>query len=95
MSYNMDIKSGLYFVNTGVCGGCMTCLQELDYDSTDELVAAVECGDVADEPFFSWEACERCNSGMGGNRYVAHGRESMDGPIIHMDICTDCVLELN
>lgn len=44
------------------------------------------------EPYFSWSACELCDSGLGGNREDAHA--IYDGSLIHLRICTDCVAYL-
>lgn len=46
---------------------------------------------VVDEAFFSWSSCDNCNSDLGGNRYIGH--EIVDGEIVHVEICEDCIEE--
>ena len=54
---------------------------------------------AADEGGFSWSSCDCCGSNLGGDRYPAHTWRSDQpltsaGSLIHLDICTDCLLFL-
>ena len=73
---------GLEFVSTGACPGCGEC--GLSDDCTDHD------REIAGEPHFSWSACECCGSGLGGDRYQAHGRDS-NGDLVHFEVCVDCL----
>jgi hypothetical protein len=46
-----------------------------------------------DEGFFSWSSCDCCGSSLGGTRYAAHGRDK-DGNLVHLDVCSDCLMYL-
>lgn len=50
--------------------------------------------ELADEPHFSWHACECCGSTLGGDRHPAHGLDA-NGDLIHFEVCTDCLYYLN
>lgn len=84
--------AGLEFISTGICPGCKECQQTWDMPE-DELEQAWSTGDVCDEGSFSWHVCESCGSHLGGNRYDAHGVDA-DGAIVHLSVCTDCLMYL-
>lgn len=77
---------GLSFVSTGACPGCDEC--GLSDEPTEQE------RELAEEPSFSWSACEACGSSLGGNRHPAHGIME-DGAILHLSICMDCLYFLN
>lgn len=79
---------GLEHVSTGPCPGCGECLECDDPEDPSD-----EWHDLAGEPHFSWHPCECCGSGLGGDRHPAHGVDH-DGEIVHLSICTDCLLYL-
>ena len=65
----------------------------------ENLLNALVCSpdveeDQVVEPFFSWSPCENCNQSLGGNRYAVIYRETLDGEILHADICEDCFVDL-
>lgn len=70
------------------CGGEGT----VDVDRDDyELIQRAE------EPHFSWHACDCCDSRLGGDRHPAHGWLKRDGHpdlLVHLNICTDCLFYL-
>jgi hypothetical protein len=77
---------GIEHVSTGPCPGCDECglgdvedMASPDYES-------------AGEPSFSWSDCDCCGSSLGGDRHPAHG--TYHGDLIHLDVCTDCVMYL-
>jgi hypothetical protein len=78
---------GIRYFSTGPAAGCMEC--DLSEDATDDELNG------ANEPSFSWSACERCNSTFGGDRYPAHGFY-MDAAgqehLLHYSVCADCVM---
>lgn len=48
------------------------------------------------EGSFSWQDCDTCNSGLGGDRHAAHGlinykKHERRKHLIHLDVCTDCL----
>ena len=49
--------------------------------------------DMADEPFFSWSACDECGSTLGGDRHPVSGIDG-DGDIVHLDVCVDCYMDI-
>lgn len=83
---------GCEAVSTGSCPGCTTC--ELADEPTEHELS------LANEPHFSWHACECCRSHLGGDRYPAHyiipdATSGQAGqPIHHMNVCADCMLYL-
>ncbi len=96
-AYQSAVESNLKhlsFVSTGSCPGCSEC--GLDRDCSD-----LE-REQAEEPGFSWTACEACGSNhsgdadrvVGGSRYPAHGRDK-DSAILHLSVCVDCLYYLN
>ena len=76
----------LTHVSTGDCPGCSDC--ELPENPTEEEM------DLANEPAFSWQACQTCGSELGGDRYSIHGVDE-DGDIVHMEGCVDCLMKIN
>lgn len=44
-----------------------------------------------DEGGFSWSSCDSCGSGLGGDRYAAHGFLE-NGELTHLEICPDCMM---
>ena len=83
---------GLRFVSPGVCPTCPNC-QELYGMKPREFFTAYENGKLCDDPHFSWRSCECCGSGLGGDRYEAHGMDS-EGTIVHFTVCEDCLCYL-
>lgn len=77
---------GLTFISTGSCTGCDEC--NLSENCTDHE------RELAEEPYFSWQPCECCGSGLGGNRHPAHGFDKDDN-LIHFAVCEDCLYYLN
>jgi len=78
--------AGLSFLSTGACKCCAECgLGESPSDHAIEL---------ADEPSFSWHACDACGSTLGGDRHPAHGRTD-GGKLLHLSVCSDCLYFLN
>lgn len=59
-----------------------------------KLAATERDREYAESSHFSWSACDSCGSTDGGDRHPAHGCDK-DGAIMHLDICTDCLFELN
>jgi len=86
--------SDLRFVSTGLCGGCEECKDNAGYDSQDIFAGGVQDGVIEECPDFSWRACDWCHSNRGGNRHAAHGVDS-EGELVHLDICTGCLMEIN
>ncbi len=80
---------GLDAVSSGLCPGCEECASDQGLD-IEEFNKKLECGEIADEPSFSWSRCECCGSSLGGGRHAAHGTMD-DGNLLHFEICTDCV----
>jgi hypothetical protein len=78
--------AGLDYPSSGPCPGCEDCglADHPDMDCPEY--------EIAGEPFFSWSRCECCARPEGGNRSPAHAW--LDGRIIHLDICDDCVYYL-
>lgn len=52
--------------------------------------------DHAEEPHFSWHACDCCGSDLGGDRHPAHGIAKINDreTLVHLDVCTDCLCYL-
>ena len=48
------------------------------------------------EPSFSNRTCDSCGTYLAGDRHPAHGflegAPVVGGEIVHLDICTDCVM---
>lgn len=70
---------------SGACAGCSDCLECDDQNEPSE-----NWHDLANEPHFSWSACDICNRALGGDRYPVHGI-AHDNDIIHFDACSDCM----
>jgi len=82
---------GLEAVSSGPCPGCAECAVEGAEEETEEWYG------LAGEPYFSWSPCECCGSHLGGDRHPAHGLikgGKLDGKLVHMDVCTDCLFYL-
>lgn len=76
---------GVEAVSTGSCSGCEECGLEKDCDD--------HARELAEEPSFSWSACDSCGSTLGGNRHPAHGL--INGELEHFSVCDDCLYYLN
>lgn len=90
--YQEDFKNGTKGFtawSSGFCSGCQDCLESYDICCKDKAEAMIERNEIVDEPNFSWQACEICNSHLGGDRYAAHARDE-NNEIIHFEVCTDC-----
>ena len=66
----------------------ITC-DELNAVSVGTCDRCNDCDEYADG-FFSWAACDTCNSSLGGMRYPAHYLDD-NGELCHIDVCMDCV----
>ena len=78
----------------GICCDCDDCKSTYGYQdkSRDEFYNDIVEQVVLDEGSFSWQPCDTCNSGLGGDRFIAH---EIDGNnVYHLDICADCLMEL-
>jgi len=66
------------------------------YETTEEMETRfqgmIDEQEVIDEGGFSKQSCDMCNSGLHGDRYIAH--QLIDGNWYHIEICTDCLMEL-
>jgi hypothetical protein len=81
----------IQFLSSGLCPDCTECANDFGI-SVEDFNLAYENGSIESEPSFSSWPCELCHSHLGGDRYAAHGINT--GELIHLEICTDCVLEL-
>ena len=79
--------SEVKFFSTGAASGCSEC--GMPDKPTDED------HDIYNEGFFSWSTCDLCHDSAGGTRYPAHGFDKTTGALIHYEICTDCLLDIN
>lgn len=71
---------------------CPDCGEETR-DAWLETGTCPECGqsrECADEPYFTWSACECCGRSLGGNREHATGYHRRHNDIREYEICTDC-----
>ena len=77
--------AGCKAFSVGSCPGCAEC--GLDDEPTDHA----QC--LADEPHFSWSACDSCCSTFGGDRHPAHfiHEGKYANVIVHCNVCTDCL----
>lgn len=87
--YNNGVK-GLNYLSVGLNYKCGVC-QDIFELSESEMKVKLFNGTLFDEPEFSKESCDICNSSLAGNRYIAHGKDSRNN-IIHLEICEDCVM---
>jgi hypothetical protein len=78
-------------VSPGSCPGCADCGVSTLWSPSRGYHATDEDYQLAEEPSFSWQACEACGSSLGGDRHPAHGVDE-DDQIVHLDICTDCLM---
>ena len=83
-------SEGLECVSSGVCSRCEQCQSNHGLDG-DEIARLQDNGELPDEGSYSWQDCDLCGSGLGGDRYDAHGLDK-DHNIVHLDICVDCVM---
>ena len=77
------------YFSLGICSGCEDCQNAHEMDEP-SLRRAIETCELEDEPFFSTNSCDLCNSSLAGDRYVAHYRDDDDN-IVHAEVCIDCV----
>lgn len=80
-------------VSTGFNCRCKTCRERRDFETEAEAQVAQDAGEVVDEGSFSWRQCDTCGSTLGGDRHDAHALDRF-GVIVHMDVCTDCLMYL-
>jgi len=81
----IEATEGITYISSGTAvKGCSGCYQGHDFEEEES---------VTTEPYFSWSSCDTCNSTLGGNREDAHGYLNND-TLIHLSICTDCVVYL-
>ena len=80
---------GLTHVSTGACPGCTECGLE------DEPGMDYEAYELVGESHFSRFSCECCNNPLDGDRYPAHAINPETVEVIHLNICTDCLMYLN
>lgn len=92
---------GLTHASSGACQGCADCLDppecaECGHEYGPEEDWPESWYDSANEPHFSWSACELCGSSLGGDRYPAHAYDTREGRdlIVHFDVCVDCMYYL-
>jgi len=78
--------------SVGCCAECVVCQSESGL-SREELKQALDNGDYADEPAFSWSLCELCGDTHGGNRYCTHAI-GKDGELYHFEVCEDCFIKI-
>lgn len=91
MDRNLD---GLTAVSTGVCPGCVECMDTHEYTDKEVFEEAWSSGDVHEDPHFSWRGCEVCGSSLGGSFEVWHGIDAK-GEILHGSrACVNCVVFL-
>ena len=76
--------AGLDYLSAGACPGCADCGLEVDH-TDDEY-------DMANEGHFSRSWCDTCGSRFGGDRYPAHANLAETGELVHLDVCTDCLM---
>lgn len=86
-------SEGLKYFSVGLCSSCIHCQSDTGLDEA-ALASALENGGVQDEEFFSWDPCELCGTGVGGNRDTVHAVDK-NGDIVHLTICIDCVLYIS
>lgn len=84
----------LEFVSSGICPGCKECMNNHGYEDKDLFENDYHSCLIEDEGSFSWNPCDDCSSGLGGDSHVAHGVDK-NGEIVHFKICTDCLMEYN
>lgn len=81
--------------HTIACGAaacCDICLSAFGLDEERDLDKAQEQMYEQDEGHFSWEECDSCGSRLGGNRHYAHALPYDTDEIVHIEICTDCLM---
>jgi len=66
-------------------------LKGFTHESVGTIPDCGECSEGEDGGFFSWSACDVCDSSLGGDRHAAHACDE-DGNVIHLDICVDCLV---
>ncbi|KKM88460.1 hypothetical protein LCGC14_1258600 [marine sediment metagenome] len=88
MTYEQSVEHYLECI-TAVSSGANHMCPECDPDNIDGDTFEQ---DYPDEGGFSWSHCEGCGSAFGGDRYAGHGL--IDGELIHLQLCTDCLLYL-
>lgn len=81
---------GIKHISTGIYSKCQGCQRQWGMGAA-ELEAACQADEVTDEGGFSGRRCEGCGSGLGGNRYAAHGFTD-DNTVVHLDVCEDCLI---
>lgn len=81
-------------VAPGPAACCSTCLDAYGVEDTGDIDAMQE--QMLDEGNFASAQCDSCGSTLAGDRFDAHGIahefKAGERTIIHMDICTDCLL---
>ena len=79
------------YLSTGLCPGCAECAETYGQGlDAEEFEEAISTGQVFEEPWFSWNSCEICDTRLGGDRVSGHCVDA-DGEICHIDgICIDC-----
>jgi hypothetical protein len=82
---------GLHSESSGFSYICPECIDYYGFCCKHSAKAAYEKGEIVDEPSFSHESCDICNSNISGNRYIAHAM-TKNNDILHLEICQDCVL---
>jgi len=90
--YNEELH--LKFISTGLCPGCLICMDNYGYDSIEEFNNQVDSGEIFDEGAFSWSPCDLCQTSLGGNSYISHGID-IDNNLNHFTVCSDCLFLLN
>lgn len=84
---------GIGFISTGsYMNDCYECGD--DFDPKCKEGGDGESWSYA-EPYFSRSQCDGCGSRLGGSREVSHGIVEETGELIHLSLCTDCVVFIN
>ena len=85
--------AGIFHLNAGAAAICPECLKAHGIEDTGAIEAMQE--QIIDEGSFSSSPCDCCGSRLGGERHAAHGWDNQEiarANLIHLNICTDCVL---
>lgn len=83
-------------VAVGLSALCPECVDSCGIEDTGCIAEMQEEMYECAEPHFSWHQCDSCGSVLGGDRHAAHGiphdYKAGDDTVIHLDICSDCLI---
>jgi len=84
--------AGMVALSTGICAGCEVCQCDLEMPGTvEDFEEDISTQEVLEEPWFSYESCDICNTNLGGDRVSGHYMDK-NGDIVHLDnVCVDCM----